>query len=235
MQNTIILVAEIAACFTAVLLFFKLFGKSGLIAWIAIASVLANIITAKTSNILGLDAAQGTVIFASTFLATDILCERYGKREATTGVLIGLCSSIVLIGATQIALLYTPVDYDFADEPMRVLFTLNLRISAASILMYAVANLADIFVFERLRKATKGRHLWLRNNVATITCNCIENFGFIFLAFIGVYDARTCFEIAIATSIIEIVTSVCDTPFVYIGRKLRPLRGEIASQSITTG
>lgn len=235
MQNTLIFFAEIIACFAAVVLFFKFFGKNGLIAWIAIASVLANIITAKTSTIIGLDAAQGTVLFASTFLATDILCERYGRKEATTGVLIGLSSSIVLIGATQIALLYIPVDYDFADESMRTLFSLNLRISAASILMYAVSNIADVFLFERLRKATNGKHLWLRNNIATITCNCIENFGFIFLAFIGIYDARTCFEIAVATSLIEIITSICDTPFAYIGRKVTPLRGEEVSQSITTG
>jgi uncharacterized integral membrane protein (TIGR00697 family) len=208
-----------------VVLIGKLFGKNGLIAWVGIASVLANIITAKTSNILGLDAAQGSVLFASTFLATDILCEKYGKREAKTGVLVGLFSSVALIVATQIALLYSPVDYDYADAPMQVLFGLNLRITASSIVMYMIANLADIAVFDKLKQVTGGKWLWLRNNIATILCNCIENFGFIFLAFLGIYSARQCFEIAIATSVIEIVAAVCDTPFAYRGRKLEPLRG----------
>lgn len=224
-MNTGYLFLEIAVCFSAVILAEKLFGKQGLIAWIGIASVLANIITAKTSNILGMDAAQGTVLFASTFLCTDILCEKYGKKEAKTGVLVGLFSSVVLIISTQIALLYVPVEYDYADEPMHVLFGLNLRITASSIVMYLIANLADIAVFDQIRQATGEKKLWLRNNVATILCNCLENFGFIFLAFLGIYTAQQCIEIAIATSVIEIVAAVCDTPFVYLGRKIKPNRG----------
>lgn len=224
-MNTVYLFLEIIICFSAVVLIEKLFGKNGLIAWVGIASILANIITAKTSNILGLDAAQGSVLFASTFLTTDILCEKYGKKEAKTGVLVGLFSSVALIVATQIALLYSPVEYDYADAPMQVLFGLNLRITASSIVMYLIANLADIAVFDKLKQMTGGKWLWLRNNVATILCNCIENFGFIFLAFLGIYTAGQCFEIAIATSVIEIVAAVCDTPFAYLGRKLKPLRG----------
>lgn len=224
-MNTLYLFIEIIACFAAVLLATKIFGKAGLIGWVGIASILANIITAKTSNILGLDAAQGTVLFASTFLATDILCEKYGKKAARTAVLFGLFSSLTFILASQIALLYTPVEYDYAAPSMEVLFGLNLRITGASVLMYLIANLADITVFDKLKQMTGGRYLWIRNNVATILCNCLENFGFIFLAFLGVYDAGTCFEIAIATSIIEVVAAVCDTPFAYLGRKINPLMG----------
>lgn len=222
-MNTLYLFVEIIVCFSAVLLAAKLFGKYGLIAWIGIASVLANIITAKTSNILGLDASQGTVLFASTFLCTDILCERYGKHTARTGVLVGLFSSVALIAATQIALLYTPVEYDYANPSMQVLFGLNLRITASSIVMYLIANMADIAVFDKLKEMTGGKWLWMRNNAATILCNCLENFGFIFLAFLGVYSAAQCAEIALATSIIEIVAAVCDTPFAYIGRKIEPV------------
>lgn len=114
------------------------------------------------------------------------------------------------------------MEYDYANGPMATLFALNLRITVSSIVMYAISNIADVYVFEAIRRATKGKYLWLRNNVATILCNCLENFGFIFLAFLGVYDARTCFEIAIATSIVEIVAAVCDTPFAYIGRRIKP-------------
>lgn len=110
---------------------------------------------------------------------------------------------------------------------MAALFSLNLRITASSMLMYIIANLADITLFEKIKTVTKGKHLWVRNNVATIVCNCLENFGFIFLAFYGIYDARTCFEIAVATSVIEIVAAVCDTPFLYLSKKVKPLINEL--------
>lgn len=82
----------------------------------------------------------------------------------------------------------------------------------------------DIAVFDKLKQMTGGKLLWLRNNVATILCNCLENFGFIYLAFLGVYTAGQCFEIAIATSVIEIIAAVCDTPFAYIGRRAAKMR-----------
>lgn len=91
-MNSVLLFVEIAVCFSAVILAEKFSGKYGLIAWIGVASVLANIITAKTSNIVGLDAAQGSVLFASTFLCTDILCEKYGKKLAKIGV---FCRSVL--------------------------------------------------------------------------------------------------------------------------------------------
>ena len=134
---------------------------------------------------------------------------------------MGILSTLVMVISTQIVLLYVPSPFDYAHESMSVLFGLNLRISGASMLMYAIANFADVILFERLRKATGGKALWLRNNVSTILCNCLENFGFIFLAFYGVYDAKQCVEIAISTSIIEMIVAICDTPFAYIAIKNR--------------
>lgn len=215
-MNTIILFAEIAICFTAVVLVSRVFGKEGLTAWVAVASVAANIMTAKTSTILGMDAATGTVLFASTFLATDILCECYDAKAARRAVCVGLSAIIGFVVAAQITLLYTPAPYDYADGAMRTLFSLNLRISAASALMYFLANMADVTIFSKMKKA--GSKLWLRNNVATIVCNCAENFAFIFLAFIGIYTARECVTIALSTSIIEAIVAICDTPFLYIAK-----------------
>lgn len=69
---------------------------------------------------------------------------------------------------------------------------------------------------EELESKSKGKRLWLRNNASTILCNCAENFGFITLAFIGIYDWETILTIAISTSIIEAIVAVCDTPFLYV-------------------
>lgn len=220
-MNELIIIGEVIAVFGILLLCKRLFGKIGLMAWVALATVLANIITAKNVNILGLSTAIGTVMFASTFLATDILAECYSVKDAKKAVKLGLFSNIILIVSTQIALLYSPSEFDYANDAMKTLFSLNLRISIASALMYYIANMADIYVFSRIKKATEGRMLWLRNNVATILCNCLENFGFIGLAFAGIYDLSTIMTIAISTSIIEALVAVCDTPFLYAARLLK--------------
>lgn len=215
-MNNVLIFIEILFVFGTVTACNKLFGKQGVIAWVPIATVLANIITAKNANIFGLSTAIGTVMFASTFLATDILSECYSKKDAKQAVYLGLFSNIVLIGSTQIALLYEPSIFDYADSAMRTLFSLNLRISVASAIMYVIANLADIYLFNKLRDMTGGKLLWFRNNVSTILCNCLENFGFIGLAFWGIYDVNTIFTIAVSTSIVEFIVALLDTPFLYL-------------------
>jgi hypothetical protein len=215
-MNSILVFFDIIFVFSSVLICKKLFGKLGVVAWVPVATILANIVTAKNANIFGLSTAIGTVMFASTFLATDILSECYSKEDAKKAVYLGLFADIILIIATQIALLYVPSEFDYAHDAMNTLFSLNLRISIASAVMYIIANLADIYLFNKLRIVTDGKFLWLRNNVSTILCNCLENFGFIGLAFWGVYDLSTILTIAISTSIVETIVAVLDTPFLYL-------------------
>lgn len=232
-MNTLVFFVETLIVFGLLVFTNKVFKKEGVIAWVGIATVLANVITAKNADVMGFNTAIGTVMFASTFLATDILSECYGKEYARKAVLLGLFSSFLLIVATQIALLYKPSEFDMADAPMRELFGFNLRISLASMVMYFVANMADITIFEKLKAKTDGRKMWLRNNVATIFCNCLENFGFIFLAFVGIYDLPTIFNIALSTSVIELIAALVDTPFLYLavwrkdGKRTKPEAGTV--------
>lgn len=225
MSNELIFFIEVIAVFSGVLLFKKLFGKIGVIAWVAIATVLANIITAKTVDLFGLSNALGTVLFASTFLATDILNECYGKKDAKKAVYIGLLSNIVLIASTQITLLYIPSEIDYANEAMQTLFSLNLRIAISSTVMYFASNMLDVILFDKIKKKTKGKMLWLRNNISTILCNCVENFLFIGFAFYKVYDISTILIIALSTSVIEVIVAICDTPFLYLAKKIKDFDG----------
>ena len=218
-MNELVLFAEVIIIFSALLICNRFLKKEGVIAWVAIATVLANIITAKNANIFGLSTAIGTVMFASTFLATDILSECYTEEDAKKAVYIGLFADVILIISTQIALRYIPSDFDYADGAMRTLFSLNLRISIASAIMYFVANMGDILIFNKMKR--EGKKLWLRNNVSTILCNCLENFGFIGIAFAGIYDLQTIITIALSTSIIEALVAICDTPFLYLASRKR--------------
>lgn len=217
-MNELILLTDIIVVFSMVLASHFLFKKEGLIAWVAIATVLANIITAKNATIFGLSTAIGTVMFASVFLATDILSECYSKKDAKKAVYIGLLANLALICSTQVALRYIPSPFDYANDAMQVLFSLNLRISIASAVMYFISNLADVYLFNRIKDKMHGKALWVRNNASTIICNCLENFGFIALAFWGIYDGKTILTIAISTSIIEMIVAVLDTPFLYIAK-----------------
>lgn len=227
MTNELILFIEIIVTFTLLLFMNKIFGKTGVIAWTCIASILANIITAKNAVLFTFPTAIGSVMFASTFLATDILTEYYSFKDAKMAVGMSICATIIFIIASQISLFYIPSPNDYAHESMSTLFSLNLRISISSIIMYALANMLDIYIFQKLKIKTHNKMLWLRNNISTIICNCLENFFFMFFAFINIYDLNTIISMAIGTSIIEIIIAICDTPFLYLAKKFNHVENHI--------
>ena len=220
-MNNLLIIAEAAVTFSLLIIIKRLFGKYGVMMWIPVATIIANITTAKSATIFGFDTALGTVMFASTFLATDILSECYSEKDAKTGVWLGLSAVLIFVISTQIALLYKPSPIDYANDSMVTLFALNLRISASSIVMYFVANMADIYLFKKIKEKTNGKHLWLRNNAATIVCNCLENFFFMFFAFVGIYSMSEILIIALSTSVIEAVVGLLDTPFLYFARRIK--------------
>ena len=50
-MNTIILFGEVILIFSALMLCYKLFGKTGAMAWVGMATILANVITATNMRL----------------------------------------------------------------------------------------------------------------------------------------------------------------------------------------
>lgn len=217
-MNELLFIGAIVLAFPCVALVGKFFGKCGLVAWIAIATILANILTAKQITLFGLDVTLGNVMFSSTYLATDILSERCGLKVARKAVNIGALSALVFIVTSQYCLLFTPNAFDFVNESMKSLFAISFRTTSASVILFYLANLADVYLFEKIKQKLPSK-LWVRNNVATIVCNCTENFLFMLGAFLGIMTFKECLMLALTTSVVEAIVGVCDTPFVYLGVK----------------
>lgn len=213
-MNIVLGMGSIILCFIAVVLMEKFFKKEGLFVWVSIATVIANILVCKTVNILGLVSSLGNIMFASNFLATDIISEKYGKQYSKKAIMLGFVSAIIFVVTTQIGLLFIPDETDLVQESMQTLFAINLRTSIASLTMYFISNMFDVWLFDKLKEKFPKK-LWLRNNIATIVANCSENFFFAFLAFVGVMDMGTILSIAITGSILETLIAICDTPFLY--------------------
>ena len=210
---------NIIVTFSLVVLIEKLFKKEGLYVWLSIATILANLTVCKMIGVFNFTTSLGNVLFASTFLATDIMSEKYSKQDAKRGVYISIFSGITFIIVTQLTLLFIPSSDDVVNEAMKTLFSISIRTISASMLMFFISNMMDIHIYNRL-KEMYPKKLWLRNNFSTILCNCVENYFFNTLAFIGIFPMSVIISIATTTTIIEIVIALCDTPFLYLSKKL---------------
>ena len=221
MTNNILLFISIFIIFSVVLIIKRFLGKSGLIGYIGIATILANIMITKSVDLLGMGATLGNVLFASNFLVTDILTENYGYKEAKKGVKFGIISVLFFLLITQLALLYIPNANDIANESFKTLFSLAPKITLASVVLFILSNIVDIKLYEFLRKKTNGKKMWLRNNICTILSNCTENFLFYFIAFYGVLPTEALLASAISATIIEVIIALLDTPFLYLSKKIK--------------
>lgn len=220
-MNNILLIVSIIGVFSIMLIIKKFLGKEGIIGWMGIASILANMLILKNVDIFGINATLGNVLFASNFLATDILTENYGYKEAKKGVLFAIVSVIIYLVIGQVALLFTPNTSDIAQPLFETLFSFAPRITLASVSMFALSNIVDIRLYEYLRKKTDGKKMWLRNNLCTIICNGGENFLFYIIAFGGIMNISEIAVIALSATIIEIIIALCDTPFLYLSKKIK--------------
>ena len=90
-------ILELLVCFSGVLVMDKLFGKWGLYTWMALAVVFANIQVSKQVDIAGISTALGNVMFASTYLTTDILNEKYSDKASRNAVKIAAGALVAYI------------------------------------------------------------------------------------------------------------------------------------------
>jgi len=220
-MNEILMFAEIVIYFGMLLLIKKFLGKEGIIGWMAVASILANMLILKNINAFGIGATLGNVLFASNFLATDILVENYGYESAKKGVKVAIISVILYLIIGQISLLFVPNELDTMQSMFEILFSFAPRITLASVSMFALSNFIDIRLYEHLRKKTNGKMMWLRNNLCTIICNGGENFLFYIIAFAGIMPMSEIIMIALSATIIEVIIAICDTPFLYLSKKIK--------------
>jgi hypothetical protein len=226
MTNEVLLILSILIIYGSELIMFKIFGKQGLYCFTVLATIAANIEVLIVIVAFGMEMTLGNVLFASTFLVTDIISEIYGKKDAKKAVNIGIATSVIFIVLSQWWLLYIPADSDFAMPAMKTIFSNTPRLMLVSILVYAIAQQLDVWLYHKWWDFTKKKcgdskkFLWVRNNGSTLVSQFINNLLFTFGAFWGVHSIGTIWSIVISSYVIFFVTSLVDTPFVYLARKI---------------
>lgn len=230
MINELLWILLLIVNFLGILLAYRLFGKIGLYSWVGVAIILANIQVMKTVELFGFVTAMGNIIYGTIFLATDILNENYGRKEAQKAVWIGFFVMIFATIVMQITLNFVPDESDFLSPALQDIFGLLPRIAIASLTAYLISQLYDVWAFDFIKKKTRGKHLWLRNNLSTMTSQLIDNVIFTFIAFVGffgvfgweqVFEWDIIFQIFIVSYIMKFIVAVVDTPFMYFAKKLK--------------
>ena len=129
-------------------------------------------------------------------------------------------SMILLIIITSIAVVLPAAERSVDNNAYSAVFKVTIRMTIASILAFVIAQFHDMWSFDFWKKKTKGKFLWLRNNLSTIVSQLIDSTIFMFVAFYKsapMWDAVFIISLIVPYWIFKILFALLDTPFVYLG------------------
>ena len=130
--------------------------------------------------------AVGVLPYPVTFMCTDLISELYGEERARDMVWVGLLLNVWVVFLLWLGseLPGTGVDpstgaplIDAAGRQPVFFEIKNLAFGAAgaSMIAYLAAQFCDVRIFHIMKRLTKGRHLWLRNNVSTMISQIVDS------------------------------------------------------------
>jgi len=147
--------------------------------------VISSVLAAKIVTVFGVTVPAGVLGYCLTFICTDVISEIWGRERAGEVVLSGFVTLLACLGLIQAALWWPAASFWQGQEAFQQVLGMTPRIILGSITAYLVGQYHDIWAFHFYKRLTRGRHLWLRNNLSTLTSQLLDSCIFISIAFAG--------------------------------------------------
>jgi len=185
-------------------------------------------------NILGFtmdfNLTAGAVIWPVVFITSDLINEYFGKPGVKrisylTAALIAYAFLVVFLAmdlppaqwwldanSKDAAGNYFNMDFAFNK-----IFGQGNRIIIGSLTAFLLGQLVDVFVFQKLRKVTGSKQLWLRATGSTLVSQLIDSFVVLYIAFYGVFESSQIVAIGITNYIYKFTVAILLTPLIYLG------------------
>lgn len=179
-----------------------------------------NIVSAKLWSFMGLTISGGIMAYWLTFPITDVIGEIFGRKRAFFVVWMGLLANLLVLAMSQLAILL-PASPVYRDQAAleSVLGAVPV-IVLASLLAYLIAQLHDVWAFDFWKKRTNGKHLWVRNNLSTMSSQLLDSIVFNGIAFyLFAAEKMPLLELASMTIgywLFKLAIAAIDTPIVYL-------------------
>lgn len=189
---------------------------------------------------LSFNLTAGVLLWPVVFVMTDIINEYFGRKgvRILSFMAVGLIMYafvMFFIGirltpadfwpTSHIAVDLDPLaqdairsqvgDYDFA---FRLVFGQGLWIIVGSLVAFLIGQFLDVIVFQRIKRITGEKKIWLRATGSTLVSQFVDSFVVLFIAFyIGAgWSLTLVFAIGTMNYIYKFVMAIVLTPVIYL-------------------
>ncbi|WBW99579.1 queuosine precursor transporter [Oceanirhabdus sp. W0125-5] len=235
MNNLLVFLIFAVVNFALIAAAYKFFGKRGILGYIVLSVIAANLQVNKgvifDFGLFELEATLGNVMFAGIFLATDLLNEKYGYKEARKSVHISIFANISFIIIMYISTIFQGLEYSSNfNEALNLFFSINggaLKAVFVGNLVFLISQSLDVYIYSKLKNWDSSRKsLWIRNNGSTIISQLVDTIlvtlGF---ALVGIFPMSIAFTVIVTTLIVKYIAAIVDTPFMYLMSYITPREG----------
>lgn len=176
--------------------------------------VISNVIAVKVISIGKLIGPAAVICYAITFAISDTLAEIWGKERTKYIVNLGFIAALVSGIMIKLGILLPAAPFWELQNEYELILGSSTRIIIASMIAYITSQYHDVWAFHFWKNKTKGKHLWIRNNLSTMVSQLIDTVIFIVVAFYG--TGAPIMSMIIGQYIIKLIIAIIDTPLVYL-------------------
>lgn len=188
-------------------------------------------------NILGFtmdfNLTAGAIIWPVVFITSDLINEYFGKPGVKrisylAAFFIAYCFIVIFLTMKLPPAQWwldannqdAQGNYFNMDFAFNKILGQGQRIIIGSLVAFLVSQLVDVFVFQKLRKVTGQKMLWLRATGSTLVSQFIDSFVVLYIAFSGVFPNQQILAIGITNYIYKFSVAILLTPVIYLGHYL---------------
>lgn len=182
---------------------------------VTVANIVAQKVIEYDFGSISFFATSGTILFAVTYLVTDIVNEKFGRAEASRMVVLAFVMQAVVALFFYMVINAVPAPFYTNQEALGSVLGSSFRIIGASLLAFIVCELMDVYLFHWLKKLTDGKHLWVRSVFSSLPTMVVDSIFFVTLAFYGV---QPIVPIIIGLIVVKWLVGIMDIPFMYLSR-----------------
>ncbi|NJC24684.1 queuosine precursor transporter [Neolewinella antarctica] len=137
--------------------------------------------------------SAGVLLWPFVFVITDLLNEYYGERGVRFLSYLTVGLILYVFAMIYAAISLNPADWWVSQSvangvpdsqaAFAVTFGQGMFIIVGSVTAFLLAQLTDVFIFQRIKRRTGEKWLWLRATGSTLVSQVVDSFVVLYLAF----------------------------------------------------
>lgn len=184
----------------------------------------------------------GVILWPFEFVITDIINEFYGpravKRISVTAVILISYAFLMYFLAIALPPAKAWIDssqaqgVDNIQASFKAIFGQNMRIILGSLVAFLVSQAVDVFIFQKIKKVTGDKSLWLRATGSTLVSQMVDSYIVLIIAFSGLFSWQLILAVGLMNYLYKSIIAVLLTPLIYfVERRIAKYVGdEVAIQ-----